>query len=106
MDKTVYSIQQVPIRISEERWQHIVERHPEMQSLRSEVEQTVQEPDTVQQGDYGELLAIRFYPTTPLTSKYLVVVYKELSKEDGYIITAYLTRRPSQRRQIIWQRQT
>lgn len=76
-----------------------------MASLRAEVEQTLQEPDVVQQGDFGELLAIRFYPTTPLISKHLVVVYKELSETDEYILKAYLTRRPSNRRQTVWQRQ-
>ncbi|MCW3131855.1 MAG: hypothetical protein N2V73_03955, partial [Candidatus Methanospirare jalkutatii] len=29
--------------------------------------------------------------------KYIVVVYRELSKEDGFVITAFLTRRRSLR---------
>ena len=100
----VRSYNGVPIRIPAERWQHLVERHPEMQTLRAEVEQTLAEPDMVQQGDFGELLAIRFYQNTPLTSKYLVAVYKEVSTKDGFLLTAYLTSRPSRRRQVIWQR--
>jgi len=36
--------------------------------------------------------------------KYIVIVYRELSKEDGFVITAFLTRRRKQleRRRKIW----
>lgn len=51
-----------------------------------------------------EVLAIRFYPETPLTSKFLVVAYRELGPEDGFILTAYLTGRPSDRRVVLWKR--
>ncbi len=78
-------------------------RHPEMDSLRERVLETVSEPEIIQQGDFGELLAIRFYPQTPLTSKNVVVAYREISSEDGFVLTAYLTNRPSARR-IIWKR--
>jgi len=35
---------------------------------------------------------------------HIVVIYKELSKEDGFVITAFLTRRRKklERRQKIW----
>lgn len=73
-----------------------------MSNQRDRVLETVQEPGMIQQGDFGELLAIRFYPETPLTSKFLVVAYKEVSPEDGYVLTAYLTRRPSTKREVLW----
>jgi len=94
----------VPVRLTEERWQHIVRRHPEMSNQRELVLETLAEPDMIQQGDFGELLAIRFYPETPLTSKFLVVAYREVSPGDGFILTAYLTSRPSARRVTIWKR--
>ena len=100
----VYSRNGVPIRLTEERWQHIVRRHPEMDDQRERVLETLVEPDMIQQGDFGELLAVRFYPETPLTSKFLVVAYREVSSEDGFILTAYLTRRPSVRRETIWKK--
>ena len=65
----------VPIRLTEERWNHIRHRHPEMEGLRERILKTLSEPEIIQQGDYGEFLAIRFYSQTPLTSKYLVVIY-------------------------------
>jgi len=50
------------------------------------------------------LLAVRLYAETSLGEKYVVVAYRELSSEDGFILTAYLTRRPSSRRETLWKR--
>jgi hypothetical protein len=58
----------------------------------------------IQQGDFGELLAARFYEQTPLTRKYLVVAYREIGSDDGFIVTAYLARRPSTQRIVLWKR--
>ena len=98
----VHSRNGIPVRLTEERWQHIVRRHREMTDQRGRTLETIAEPDTIQQGDFGELLAIRFYPQTPLTSKFLVVAYKEVSSEDGFILTAYFTSQPSARRVTVW----
>ena len=92
------------IRLTEERWSHITSRHPEMNNQRERVLETLQEPDMIQQGDFGELLAIRHYPVTPLTSKFMVVAYREVSLNDGFVLTAYLTSRPSARRITLWKR--
>ena len=92
----------VPVRLTDERWNHIRDRHPEMEGLRERVLETISEPDMIQQGDYGELLAFRFYPHTPLTRKYLVVIYREISPDDGFVLTTYLASRPSSRRKTIW----
>jgi len=61
-----------------------------MAHQRERVLETVAEPEMIQQGDFGELLAIRFYSETPLTSKFLIVVYKGTSADDGFIATAIL----------------
>jgi hypothetical protein len=100
----VYSQNAIAVRLTTERWQHITHRHPEMAEQRERVLETLAEPELIQQGDYGELLAIRFYPETPLTSKYLVVVYREVDQRDGFILTAYFTSRPSSKRAILWKR--
>ncbi len=100
----VRSHNHVLIRLTAERWQHIVRCHPEMEHQYERILETVAEPDLIQQGDFGESLAIRFYPETPLTSKFLVVVYREINPEDGFVLTAYLTNRPSTRRITIWKR--
>lgn len=98
----MYSHNGVPIRLTDERWQHIVDRHVEMRGQRDYVLETVAEPEIIQAGDFGEMLAIRFYSHTPLTSKYCVVAYRETGATDGFILTAYLTGRPSSRRKILW----
>lgn len=98
----VSSVNGVPIRLTQERWNHIQYHHPEMVDLRESILETLSDPEAIQQGDYGELLAIRYYPRTPLTRKYLVVVYREISADDGFVLTSYLATRPSSRRTTIW----
>jgi hypothetical protein len=67
--------------------------------MRSEVLQTVAHPERVLAGGGGECLAIREMEP----SKYLAVVYRE-SGQEGFIITAFLTRRARslERRRRLW----
>ncbi|PKP55904.1 hypothetical protein CVT91_14320 [Candidatus Atribacteria bacterium HGW-Atribacteria-1] len=90
------------IRLTEERWFHITEEHSEMAGYYFEVLETVEEPEEIFEGKEGECIAVREVEK----GKYVVVVYRELSKEDGFMITAFLTRRKKQleRRRRIWQR--
>ena len=67
--KIVQSHNSVPIRLTEERWQHIVRRHPEMATSQESILETISQPAQIQEGDYGTRMAIRFYAKTPLTSK-------------------------------------
>ena len=66
--------------------------------------EAVSDPDLIQEGDTGELLAIRRCPHSMLSDKYLVVPYREVAPEDGFILTAYLTNEPSARRKTVWTR--
>jgi hypothetical protein len=90
----------VPIRLTKERWFHITEEHSEMAGYYFEVLETVEEPEAIYEGKTGESFAVREVEN----GKNIVVVYKELSKEDGFVITAFLTRRKRQfeRRRKIW----
>ena len=47
-----------------------------MDSQKERVTETLTEPEVIQQGDLGELIAVRYYEETPLTSKFLVTIYK------------------------------
>jgi hypothetical protein len=78
----------VAIRLTDERWAHITEEHCEMAGLRSEVLETVVQPERILAGGDGELIALRELEQ----GKYLMVVYRERGK-DGFIITAFVTRR-------------
>ncbi len=92
----------IPIRLTKERWCHIISRHLELIEQKERILETIAEPEIIQEGDFGELIAIKFYKETPLTSKYLVVIYKEIESFDGFVITAYYTNKPSERRKILW----
>ncbi len=99
-----YSTERVHVRLTEERWNHICRRHSELAGQEKRVLATIESPETVLRGDYGEKLAVRFYKTTPLTSKYMVVAYKELNESDGFVVTAYFSRKVADWRQILWKR--
>ena len=89
----------IAIRLTDERWAHITGEHCELAGLRSEVIETVSDPDRVLLGGDGELMAVREVEI----GKHLVVVYREHS-EDGFIITAFLTRRirSLEKRRQLW----
>ena len=92
----------VPIRLTQERWFHITEEHSEMAGYYFEVLEAVEEPEAIYEGKTGECIAVREVEK----GKYIVVVYRELSKEDGFIIIAFLPRRRKQLegRRKIWER--
>ena len=89
----------VPIRLTDERWGHIRDEHAELVGRRDDVLATVAQPDSVLMGNEGALLAVREIEPR----KWLVVVYRE-SVDDGFIITAFLTRRDRAlfRRRRLW----
>lgn len=94
-----YSVNNVPIRLTYERWYHITENHDDLASYYYDVLEAVENPEFVMQGNSGTLKAARNISKR----KWLVVIYRELSKEDGFIITAYfLSKKPKGKR--LWQR--
>ncbi|MGQ9627071.1 MAG: hypothetical protein ACUVV0_09245 [Anaerolineae bacterium] len=97
---TVRSKNQVLIRLPEERWLHITEEHAELAGHLFDVLETVDSPETIYEGCRGEFLAVK----SIAEGKFLVVIYRELSPTDGFIITAFITKRKGQleRRRKIW----
>ena len=89
----------IAIRLTDERWSHITEEHCELAGLRSDVVETVSHPDRVLLGGDGEQLAVRQLEP----GRHLVVVYRE-QDDDGFIITAFLTRRVRslEKRRQLW----
>lgn len=75
-----------------------------MAEQRDRTLETVAEPDSILEGDEGVLMAVRFYEETPLTHKFLVVPYREVSLEDGFIVTAYLSTQLPLNRKVLWKR--
>lgn len=78
----------IAIRLTDARWAHITEEHCELAGLRSEVIDAVAHPERIMLGNDGELIAVREQEP----GKHLVVVCREQA-DDGFIITAFLTRR-------------
>jgi len=97
--ETVISKHGVPIRLTDERWAHITEEHGELAGLRQEVLAAVDDPERIYLGRGGKRLALRELEP----GKYLVAVYREL-EHDGFIITAFVTRRirSLERRDVLW----
>jgi plasmid stabilization system protein ParE len=89
----------VPIRLTDERWSHITEEHCELAGLRSEVLDAIVQPERILLGGDEEHLAIRELEK----GKHLVVIYRE-GTDDGFIITAFVTRRVRSlvRRRQVW----
>lgn len=80
----------VPIRLTSERWMHITESRDDLAGYADDVLAAVEEPDWVTRGYGGALLAWKRYGRRG----YLTVVYKELGEDDGFIITAFFTKKP------------
>jgi hypothetical protein len=97
MTDIAYSVNGVPIRLTEERWRHIVTEHPELRGRRGDCLAVIENPDVVMQGYGGALVAAKGYGRR----RCLVVVYREVSANDGFVITAYFVRR-LKRRVVLW----
>jgi hypothetical protein len=94
----VNSVHGVPIRLTDERWEHITSGHQALATMKAEVLATVQFPTVVVEGSYGEMLAVRRWDRL-----WLVVPYREVSEGDGFVITAFLSRfNPASWRTVLW----
>ena len=105
MSKIIISKNNVPIRLTDERWQHITTGHPEMADYYYEILETVENQEIIYEGDYGGLIAIS--KKLENTNKFIIVIYKEISEEDGFIITAYYSNKIQvfEKKKILWKKQ-
>ena len=102
MKDITYSVNNIPIRLTGERWIHIVENHEDMAGYYFDVLEAVNNPSYVLVGDGKELWAVKYIDKV----KVFLVIYKESKrKNDGFIITAFTTTkiRKLLKRRIIWQ---
>ena len=91
------------IRLTSERWFHITEGHSEVAGYYYEILETINNPGFVYNGNQGELLAVK--EISP--GKFLVVVYKETEDKDGFVITAFLSKKINyfSNKQLLWKKQ-
>ncbi|HEY5232766.1 MAG TPA: hypothetical protein VIK35_04450 [Verrucomicrobiae bacterium] len=99
MTETVTSRNGAAIRLTDERWSHITEEHAELAGLKWDVLETVSKPERILAGGADELLALK----KQTDGKILVAVYRE-DADDGFVITAFLTRREASlnRKKQLW----
>jgi hypothetical protein len=99
------------IRLDNATWfNQILRDHPEL-GVRDEyvieVKKTIEDPDYVVSGWFGEYLALRFCDVALKSSKYLCVVYRELNR-DGFVITTFFISKPHKllRRGVLWRKRS
>lgn len=102
---TLISKRGVPVRLTHERWSHIVESHDYLAGHLDLVVETVGDPDCIVTGIKDELLAVKRYDRTAIGAKHVVVAYKEQG-QDGFVITAFMTSKIDKllKRGIQWQK--
>ena len=86
--RTMYSVNGVRIRLTDERWEHIVNNKPYMYSFEDAISTAIAEPTVVLRGYAGSLIAV----LSMGRDAFLHVVYKEGTQNDGFVITAYVGR--------------
>lgn len=95
----------VKIRLTDERWKHITTSHIEVRLKdHKRVLNVVKNPEVIFKGDVGELLAVCKLHRKKI---WIVVAYKELDEDDGFILTSYLTTDSKWlfKREILWNKE-
>ncbi len=94
------SVNGVPIRLTDERWEHILDSHPEMASYQETILDAVENPDYILTSRRGALAAV-----VVLGRKaFLHVFYVEKGQHDGFILSAYLEGEMDKRK-IVWRKE-
>ena len=99
------SINEIPVRLTDERWHHITVGHPEMADYYYEILETIENPLTIYVGNSGELIALS--DQQPDTNKHIIVVYRENTDEnDGFVITAFISNKLNylNKQEVVWKR--
>ena len=76
------------VRTSEEYWQKVIVKHPDIANLELEVQQALANPDEIHRSSRDENILL-FYAVLK-AKRWVVAVAKRLNG-DGFLITAYQT---------------
>jgi hypothetical protein len=82
------SINNIRIDIPAERWHILIEAHPEIKKLAYELQETIENPDTIFQTVKKEKIAVREYDK----GEYIAAIYRETPDSRGMLLTAYITK--------------
>ena len=99
MSDTANSLNDISIRLPDEQWQHIIQRHADIADQKDLILRAIAAPERLLAGNNGALIAVQ----TLELGKWLVVIYKE-TQQDGFVVTAFSTRKANSlnRRQQLW----
>ncbi len=90
------------IRLTDERWRHIVHKHPVLKNLRIEFENTISDPEIIKRSIYdSEVLLYYSYFKEISGGKYIAAVIK--INDDNFVVTGYVTNRVKEG-EIIWKK--
>jgi hypothetical protein len=83
-----------PVKLADERVEHLESQHPEMMSQGKRISETLPHPERVirSKTDSSVELFYKHYRTTPVSEKFLCIVMKA-AKDDNFVIIAYYTDR-------------
>lgn len=70
------SVNGVPIRLTDERWHHIIDGHVDLFNYREDILRIIEEPEAIYRGRRGSLIAVRSYGRRG----FLAVFYREVSR--------------------------
>ena len=95
----VESIDGVPIRLTGERWEHILDAHPYMSGFYQEILNAVINPEFITRGNKSVKIAV----VNLGRRRWLHVLYRQISQADGFIISAFIDE-DFEKNKIIWSR--
>lgn len=89
------------IMLAKERWNHIIETHPEVKGMVKELEITVQDPDLIKKSLFSEDIVLFYRHSKHIfEGKHMCVVIRF---DNNSIITAYITDR-IKRGDVVWKK--
>ena len=80
------------IRLTQEKYNHVCVRHPEVFGELDRMKETLASPQIIRRSMYDVKIWLfyRFFNATPVTEKYLMVAARILNNE-GSVVTSYFT---------------
>jgi hypothetical protein len=75
------------VRFPEERWNHIIEAHPELKPIKKDIKKGIIEPDNIYYSSNSNYhIFISYIPE--FITKY-IIIYVKLLEDDAFIISAH-----------------
>jgi hypothetical protein len=87
------------IRLTDERWQHIIERHPEVEGYLAKIQSTIRYPDIIVKNQYNKNERYYHKYFKSLKNHFIIIV----EYEKNFIITAFISRK-IKKGEILWKK--